>query len=67
MIQANELATGDHFWALLDSKIIMMMMDKDGDFTVCGPWECPIRESDFEIIQLVDFPDGYDASKLYYQ
>lgn len=70
MIKASELHTGTHFWAKFTNayggELAMIMKDSFGLYYVCGGWECPVGEEDFEIIELVPFPDGYDASKLNY-
>ena len=54
------------FWASLDGKLVMMMKNKEGKYYVCGGWECPIRENDFEVIQEVPLPKNYSPDQLYY-
>ena len=66
MIYASNLPVGAHFWATLDGKLVVMMKDRYSKFTVCGPWECPIREGDFEIIEIINRPAGHEADQLYY-
>jgi len=67
MITASEIQSGTHFWATMDSKLVMMMKDKEGDYYVCGGWECPIRENYFQIIETVSLPTNYTAENLYYK
>jgi len=66
MLKSSDLPVGTHFWAMMDGKLVMMMKDRHNDFCVCGPWECPIRENEFEVIEIVNRPAGHKADKLYY-
>jgi hypothetical protein len=63
----DDLKAGDHFWALIDEQLVMMMMDKEGKHYVCGGWECEINPDDFDIIELIKFPIGYSEESLYYK
>lgn len=66
MIKAKDLPLGTHFWALMDGNLVVIGKEKDG-YYVCGGWECSIREEEFDIIELINFPKGYNAENLYYK
>jgi hypothetical protein len=38
----------------------------DNGYCVCGGWECPVREDEFEIIEIIKVPVGQELTKLYY-
>jgi hypothetical protein len=62
----EELKPGDHFWAKLDDKLVAMMLDHEGDYLVCGGWECSVRAEEFEFIEMIPLPNGYSVDQLYY-
>lgn len=66
MIKASELPPGTHFWANLDGKTAVICKAKD-DYYMCGPWECALSEDDFEVLQIIPFPENYTAANLYFQ
>lgn len=62
--QLDDMPEGQHFWGILDGKLCAMMYDADGYCYVCGGWEVPVTPE--KVVALIDFPDGYSASDLYY-
>lgn len=62
----KELKNGDHFWAILQGKLVVMVQDDYNEFAVCGPWEGLFNDSEFEFIELIKRPKGYEIMKLYY-
>ncbi|HYH15342.1 MAG TPA: hypothetical protein VD794_08980 [Flavisolibacter sp.] len=67
VIDANKLPVGTHFWAKMDDHIVVIMKSDDEDtYYVCGGWECALRASDFEVIAVIPFPNGYRTQQLYY-
>lgn len=65
-IKFEDLKIGQHLWALLDNKLIMVAKFNNYGYEVCGDWECGIDKDDCEIIELVDIPEGFENFKMYY-
>ena len=68
-----EAKNGEHYWALLDDKLIIVMCEDadnefQGYFTVCGPWEETIRasEEELKLVERIKKPLGYASKETYY-
>lgn len=62
----EDIKIGQHLWAISRNQLIMVAKFDDEGFQVCGDWECGINYNDCQIIELVDFPKGYENVKLFY-
>ncbi len=62
----TELQKGDHAWAIMDNKLVMVMYDGNYGFDVCGPWEGGVSHKDIFLIEKVEKPQGYESTLLYY-
>ena len=65
MINKDDIKEGQHFWAISGDEILVIALFRN-NFEVCGPWECGIGIDDFEIIELIEVPKGYESKKMYY-
>lgn len=67
---AFQIENGTHFWAIMngdrDGGLTMICKCKNGYF-VCGAWEGKVDEKEFEIIEIVPLPEGYNETQLYYR
>ena len=62
----EDLKIGQHLWVMSNNKLLMVAkFDNDG-YEVCGDWECGIGKDYCEIIELVNVPNGYEETKMYY-
>jgi len=66
-MKKSELINGTHFWAKLhhnDNSIDdLVAMIKSGDnYYVCGAWECSCHETEFDIIKIIELPEGYEIN-----
>lgn len=66
MIKPSQLPVHSHFWAEMDNQIVVINKTTSG-YTVAGPWECEVKESDFYVIELIQIPTGYTWENLYYK
>lgn len=63
----KELKLGQHLWVLHNTGMLMMVakFDEKG-YDVCGPWECGVSEEECKIIELIDKPEKYKTTEMYY-
>jgi len=64
-MEKSDLKNGDHFWALMHGKLVILIKTEYGYFA-CGAWECSIKEFEFEIISKIELPEGFTVNQLYY-
>jgi hypothetical protein len=57
---------GQHFWAKMDDKLVMMMKSDVDEYHVCGAWECGVRKGEFDVIKVISLPAGFSNTDLYY-
>ena len=61
----EELKEGQHLWVKSDNSLIMVMKLNNW-YEVCGAWECGVDPADYEIVELVNVPKGYENFELPY-
>lgn len=61
----ENLFNGDHFWALLDNELVVMIKTEYGYFAA-GSWEGSISESELIFISKIEKPKAYETVKPYY-
>ena len=63
----NETIIGEHYWATLDDRLLVVLRDKDG-YEVCGPWECGLLldAKRLVILEHIKRPAGHESTVLYY-
>ena len=62
----NSLPDRQHAWVLLENKLLVVIKE-DTYFYVCGAWEGIIFYKDVELIELINKPEEYKNTKLYYE
>lgn len=62
----EDLKIGQHLWVLCSGELLMVAKFDNNRYEVCGPWECGIGKNDCKIVELVNIPNGYKKTKLYY-
>lgn len=60
-----DMERGDHAWAVLQEKLVVVMRVKDGYF-VCGPWECGVDEDEVILLERIERPKSAKEMPLYY-
>lgn len=59
---------GDHFWALLDNHLVIMAYEHaDEGYYLCGSWEIAVKRSEFQVIEIISKPKGYENVEYYFQ
>ena len=55
---------GEHFWARMDEGLVVIMLNENGYFYVCGGWECPV--DNFEFVSKIELPEGFTSQDIYH-
>jgi len=67
MIDHKDTKNGKHYWASNNSGMLLIVLKtSEGEYEVCGDWECGIGENAIEIIEEIKEPKGYEKHKLCY-
>jgi hypothetical protein len=66
MINNNSVTIGQHCWALSLGKLLIVLKTSKTGYECCGPWECGIHSKELKIISIIDRPEGYENTELYY-
>lgn len=66
MLLDCELMIGDHCWALMNNKLVMVVKMETEGYDVCGPWECGVGIDDLTLLEKVPRPEGHHTTELYY-
>lgn len=66
MLKDSDVKIGQHCWALSNCKLLIVLKAEAGGYDVCGAWECGIGADEIEIISVIDKPEGFDSTQLYY-
>ena len=63
-----ETKIGNHYWATMDNKSLIVLKQGEDEFDVCGGWECSVSESEdnLKIISPIDRPEEIADLELYY-
>jgi len=67
MINSDIVKPGEHCWALIDNELVIVLKDSDGDFAVCGYWECSVFEKGLKLIEIIPKPGSHIDTRLYYE
>ena len=66
----NNIKDGEHFWALLDQKLIVLiaMLDRSGTllFFPCGDYEGKVERNSFIFVSKISTPIGFENTDWYY-
>ncbi len=62
----NEVKIGDHCWALLNNKLLIVLKISDSTYEVCGGWKSSVNIDKFNTISIIEKPEGYEDTELYY-
>lgn len=68
-MEEPQLKIGDHFWALMHDKLVIITYKHDNNgFYLCrSSWECSLKRTDFKFIEMINKPVGYENIELYYR
>jgi hypothetical protein len=67
MIDHADTVVGKHYWAISKHfQELLVVLNTQGGYEVCGPWEAGISPDEIEIIQEIAKPPGYEEYGLYY-
>ena len=66
MIKDEDVKIGEHCWATSDGDLMVVLKAEDGGFQVCGAWGCGIGIDNIELIGIINRPEGYEDTRLYY-
>jgi hypothetical protein len=63
----EDIEIGDHVWAILkpDRGLLVARKITSRDYVICGKWTIDISYRHLDIIDVIDRPSGYEASKLF--
>jgi len=65
-VKNKDVQIGQHCWAILSEKLLVVLKIEAQEYNVCGEWECSIDADKLEILQIIDKPKGYKNTGLYY-
>lgn len=61
-----DMPIGTHFWGLDNGRLAVFMKYDADTYYICGGWECPVREDEITLVQIIPIPEGHKDTDLYY-
>lgn len=65
-MENKDVKIGQHCWAIMENKLVVVLKDEDEGYEVCGAWECGTSAKSLTLLEIINKPKNYDETKLYY-
>jgi hypothetical protein len=65
-LKNNIVKIGQHCWATLDDKLLVVLKVTKNTYVACGAWECSINAESLTLINIINRPPNHQLTTLYY-
>lgn len=66
MIKNEDVKLGQHCWATIGDRLLIVLKAEDEGYDVCGGWECGVSDKLITLLEIINKPVDHEDTTMYY-